>query len=100
MGKEDPETMFLFFGGQFKYPVGVVLSISVEGVTVCQTFLEVESRLRQLPGEGAWDGTSTQTFQTLGIGVPGPGMELPAKHPRLFRYRDARSWGETLTKIP
>ena len=31
MGKEDRKTKCLFSEGQFKYPVGVVLSISGEG---------------------------------------------------------------------
>lgn len=37
------------------------------------------------PGEGAWNGTSTRTFQTLwmDIWIPGAGAKLPPKHPRL-----------------
>ena len=54
-------------GMLFKYPVGVVLSISEEGKSFDGLSLGVESGLRQLPGEGAWDGTSTQTFQTLWV---------------------------------
>ena len=35
----------------------------------------MESRLRQLAGAGAWDETSTQTFQTLNIWMPGAGVK-------------------------
>ena len=47
--------VFVLWMGQFKYPVGVVLSISEEGSSFVEIFLGVESGLRQLQGEGTWD---------------------------------------------
>ena len=42
-GKEDQKTTYLFSGGQFKYPVGVILSISGEKSSFDETFSWVES---------------------------------------------------------
>lgn len=80
MGKEDKKIACLFSGEQFKYSLGVVLSISGRGQPL-MAFSGLESRLRQ----------------TQGVRF---GMELPPKHSRLFGYMDARSWREALTQTP
>ena len=71
LSAQRTENHVLFFGVQFKYPVGVVLSISGEGVIIWWASSEVESGLRKLPAEGVWDETSV-------------------KHTRLFWYMDSR----------
>ena len=55
----------LVSGVHFKYPVGVVFSISGSSFGGLSQRWSLD--LRQVPGEGAWDETSTQTFQTLWI---------------------------------
>lgn len=68
--KENWKTACLFSGGQFKYSMGVILFIFGKGVIVWRAFLGAKSRLRQLPAQVVWDGTS-----------------------RLFEYMDASGWG-------
>ena len=70
--------MYLFSGVLFKYPVGVVLSISGEGSSVgC------------LSQKWSLDRGNSQKREL--------GMDLPPEHPRLFGYMDASAWGDAST---
>ena len=73
-GRKTGKTTCLFSGVQFKYPLGVVLSVSGEGAIVWQVLSEVESGLRQLPGEGNWNGIFyPNILDSLDIWMPGAG---------------------------
>lgn len=71
---ERPENHVCSMGEQFRYPVGVVLSISVEGPSFGGLSRGVQSRLGEL------------------------GIELPPKHSRPFGVYDARAWVEASTQ--
>lgn len=76
----------LFSRVQFKYLVGVVLSISEEGGHCLVGFLR-----GRIWTEGAWDGTFHPNIPDfLDIWMPGAKVTLPTKHPRLFGYMDVR----------
>ena len=51
--KGEPERPRVLFWGQYKDPVGEVLTLSGERFTVWWPFLDVEFGLRQLPRERA-----------------------------------------------
>ena len=78
-GKEDQKTVCLFSGVQFKYPVGVVSSISREG-SFLVSFLRGGVRNEATPRGGVL------------------ALELPPKHSRLFGYMDTRGWDDASTQ--
>ena len=51
--------------GGFSITCGSGLEHLWEGVIICRAFLEVESGLRQLPGDRVWDGTFHPTLTSF-----------------------------------
>lgn len=74
-------------GLQFKYPVGVVLSISEEGHSLVGFLGGGGVWIEALPGKGAWDGTFYPNISdSLDICMSGAGVMFPTTYSILNIY--------------